>query len=161
MTVTDICTAADIAPRTFHRYFASKDDVVAEPVRRMARIVTAFLGTAPPGPGDTEVLRLAMLELGRFVIGHRDWLTGLRIVVAGSHHLRTAYIGVRPDQEAEIARLVAARRGGSPDWRLRLHAAATVAAFRVWYEGYFRDAPADPLAHLEEILLAVAAPWEK
>ncbi|GAA2503224.1 TetR/AcrR family transcriptional regulator [Winogradskya humida] len=161
VTVTDICAAADIAPRTFHRYFASKEDVVAEPVRLMGRLVIDYLAAAPGGPPDTEVLRLAMLELGRFAIDHHDWLAGLRFVVQGSQHLRVTSVGMRPDQESEIAALVAAR-GPEPrevDWRLRLRVVATVGAFRVWYDEYFRSPPADPLAQLEEILLAVAAEW--
>ncbi|GAA2557852.1 TetR family transcriptional regulator [Winogradskya consettensis] len=161
VTVTDICAAADIAPRTFHRYFASKEDVVAEPVRLMGRLVIDYLAAAPGGPSDTEVLRLAMLELGRFAIDHHDWLAGLRFVVQGSQHLRATSVGMRPDQESEIAALVAARGPGprEVDWRLRLRVVATVGAFRVWYDEYFRSAPADPLAHLEEVLLAVAAEW--
>jgi AcrR family transcriptional regulator len=155
VTVTDICTAADIAPRTFHRYFASKEDVVAEPVRQMAEVVTGAIGSAPADATDAQVLRLAILELGRFAIDHRELLTALRAVVQQSNHLRSSHLGVRPDQEGEIAAQLLSRRDGGTriDWRLRLTVACAVAAFRVWYEDYVhQSAPADPLAHLDEIL---------
>jgi AcrR family transcriptional regulator len=158
VTVTDICTAADIAPRTFHRYFSSKEDVVAEPVRQMAEIVAGSISGAPPEADDAHALRLAILELGRFAVANRELLSALRIVVQQSHHLRDSHLGVRPDQEGEIATELLARRGGGTriDWRLRLRVACGVAAFRVWYEDYVHQgaAPADPLAHLDEILKA-------
>jgi AcrR family transcriptional regulator len=156
--VTDICTAADIAPRTFHRYFVNKEDVVAEPVRQMAEVVTATIAGAPPAATDAGVLRLAILELGRFAIAHRDLLNALRTVIQQSNHLRGSHLGVRPDQEGEIALQLLARRSGGTriEWRLRLTVACAIAAFRVWYEDYVHQsaAPDDPLAHLEEILTA-------
>ena len=160
VTVTDICTAADIAPRTFHRYFASKEDVVAEVVRRMTRVVVEHIAAAPSTIGNAEVLRAAMVELGRFVIAHRDRLLGLRAVVQQSQQLRATHVAVRPDQEAEIAALLAARHPGTVayGWRLRLAVACATAAFRVWYDDYFRDSPADPIGHLDTILAATARP---
>jgi AcrR family transcriptional regulator len=156
VTVTDICAAADIAPRTFHRYFVGKEDVVAEPVRRMAELVAGAISAAPPAADDAHALRLAILELGRYAMDNRALLSALRVVVQQSNHLRDSNLGMRPDQEGEIAaKLLARRQGGTRiDWRLRLTVACAVAAFRVWYEDYVHQpsAPADPLAHLEEIL---------
>jgi hypothetical protein len=67
---------------------------------------------------------------------------------------------VRPDQEASLAARLAARRdpAARPDWRLRLLVACSVAGFRVWYDDYFREAPKDPLAHLERVLDTAVAP---
>ena len=157
VTVHDICTAADIAPRTFHRYFASKDDVVAEPVRRMTRVITDYIAAAPLATPDADVLRLAMLELGRFVIDHKGLLTALRTVVAQSHQLKAAYLGLRPDQDGEIAAQLAARSDlAAAHWRLRLSVACVVAAFRIWHDDYLHDSAADPIGHLDEILSALA-----
>jgi AcrR family transcriptional regulator len=153
VTVQDICAAADIAPRTFHRYFASKDDVVAEPVRRMTGIAFEQIAGAPAAAPDAEVMRLALLAVGGFVVEHRDLLTALRAVALQSTHLRANYPGVRPDQESKLAGELAARAGGDPsDWRRRLLVACAVAGFRVWYEDYFRDDLADPLPHLDRVL---------
>jgi AcrR family transcriptional regulator len=159
VTVQDICAAADIAPRTFHRYFAAKEDVVAEPVRRMTALTHAAIAGAPPGTPDAEVLRAALLGVGRFVVEHRALLTGLRTVALQSSHLRGSQPGVRPDEEAKIADLLAAR-GGPADWRRRLLVACAIAGFRVWYEDYFRETTTtttEPLDHLDEILRAAVA----
>jgi AcrR family transcriptional regulator len=158
VTVADICTAADIAPRTFHRYFGTKEDVVAEPVRRMAGIVSDYLASAPPATPDAEVMRLAMLELGCFAVEQRDWLAALRVVVQQSHHLQASHIGVRPEQEQEITAMLAARHPEAPaDWRLRLLVAYSVAVFRIWYDDHSRAGLADPLGRLEEMLRTVTA----
>ena len=155
VTVQDICTAADIAPRTFHRYFASKDDVVAEPVRRMTAIAFDRIAAAPPGSPDSEVMRVALLAVGRFVVEHRELLTGLRTVALQSSHLRATYPGVRPDQESKLATQLASRDGAdSSDWRRRLLVACSIAGFRVWYEDYFRTDLPDPLSHLDKVLRA-------
>lgn len=151
--MADICAAADIAPRTFHRYFAGKEDVVAEPIRRMAKVVADHVTNAPPGESDVEVLRGAMVALGRFAIENRDLLTALRMVARGSHHFRAAQVG-RPEQEQEheIVTLLAARHPDPTDWPLRLLVACTVAAYRVWYEDFFHLTLDDPIAHLNKIL---------
>jgi AcrR family transcriptional regulator len=160
VTVADICAAADIAPRTFHRYFAGKEDVVAEPIRRMTKVVADHLTEAPAGESDVEVLRGAMLALGRFAIENRDLLTALRMVAQGSHQIRAAHVG-RPEQEQEqeiVARLAARHPYADPaEWPRRLLVACTVAAYRVWYEDYFRLDPDDPIARLDTILAAAFA----
>lgn len=154
VTVQDICAAADIAPRTFHRYFAAKEDVVAEPVRGMTALTHERIAAAPPGTADAEVLRVALLAVGRFVVEHRDLLLGLRTVALQSAHLRGSQPGVRPDEEAQLADRLA-ERGGAVDWRRRLLVGCAIAGFRVWYDDYFRGRTDDPLAHLDEILSAV------
>ncbi|MBB2943961.1 AcrR family transcriptional regulator [Actinoplanes lutulentus] len=157
VTVADICAAADIAPRTFHRYFASKEDVVVEPVRRMTTLLTDHLLASSPEISDADALHQAQREVGRFALEHRELLTALRLVARRSNHLRVSQIALRPEQEAEIATLLAARRpdGDATDWRLRLLVGSSTAAFRVWYEDVFTSEQPDPMAHLDTILNAI------
>ena len=155
VTVADICAAADIAPRTFHRYFAGKEDVVAEPTRRMARVVADHVTSAPAGQSDVEVMRGAMVALGRFAIENRDWLIALRVVSQGSHHIRAIHVG-RPEQDQEIVALLAARHPDADptEWPRRLLVACSVAAFRVWYDDYLRLNLRDPITRLDTVLTA-------
>ncbi|MEV8514618.1 hypothetical protein [Dactylosporangium sp. NPDC051484] len=131
----------------------------------MSGIGHEHIAAAPPGTPTADVLRLALLAVGRFVVEHRELLTGLRAVVLRSSQLRSSNPGVRPDQEAAFVAQLAARDGAEEskesngtDWRLRLLVACALAGFRVWYEEYLRDTPADPLAYLEEILRAACPP---
>jgi AcrR family transcriptional regulator len=153
VTVADICAAAEIAPRTFHRYFASKDDVIAEPVKEMTGIVARHMTTAPASASDAEVIGPAMHELGGFVVEHADWLRALSRVVDQSAHLRATHLRVTPEREQELLSL----RPGAPGWRRRLMFACATAAFRIWYEDYLRGAFPDALPRLDEMVsLAIA-----
>ncbi|MFI1988754.1 TetR/AcrR family transcriptional regulator [Actinoplanes sp. NPDC020271] len=154
VTVGDICAKADIAPRTFHRYFAGKEDVVAEPVRQMTAITTDYIAAAPAGDDDRAVMREAMTRVARFVVERRELLTALRTVAQQSAHLKVSQVVVRTDSDPNIAALLAARHPGADpdDWRRRLVVGCATAAFRVWYEDCLRGGLPDPMAHLEAIL---------
>lgn len=154
VTVGDICAKAEIAPRTFHRYFASKEDVVAEPVRQMTALTTEYIAAAPPGDDDRAVLRAAMTRLAEFVVERRELLTALRTVAQNSAHLRVSQVMVRTDGDPNIAALLAARHPGADpaDWRRRLLVGCATAAFRVWYEDFLPGTLPDPLAHLASVL---------
>src|SRR3954471_18914588 len=81
VTVADICAAADIAPRTFFRYFPTKDDVLAEPSRVMADRMADEIAAAPGGLADPEALRRALRGRGEYVVQEGELLTGyLRVV---------------------------------------------------------------------------------
>lgn len=158
VTVADICAAAEIAPRTFHRYFTGKEDVVAEPLHRMTKVVADHITGAPRGESDVAVLRGAMVALGRFAIANRDLLIALRLVAQGSQHIRATHVG-RPDQEQEIVALLAARHPHADPaaWPRRLLVACTVAAYRIWHEDHLQLAFDDPITRLETILTVVFA----
>jgi AcrR family transcriptional regulator len=155
VTVADICAAADIAPRTFFRYFASKDELLAQPSREMADRVAAHLAAAPADLDDAEVLRQAMRELGRYVVEDRDRLSSFFRVLATVTAERPSPITRLADGERRLVEQLLARRPGAVvDWRTRLLVARSVAAFRVWLEDFRTGIDGDPLAHLDEVLAA-------
>jgi AcrR family transcriptional regulator len=160
VTVADICAAAEIAPRTFHRYFAGKEDVVAEPVRRMADLVAEHLSDAPADLSDAAALQKAIHELGVFVLDHGQWLGALRTVIQQSNHLRAAHQGVPPEREQDLSSRLAARQpgGGEPTWQQRLLVACSVAAFRIWYDDYLRGGLDEPLERLDAMMATVSRP---
>jgi AcrR family transcriptional regulator len=154
VTVADICAAADIAPRTFFRYFPTKDDVLAEPSRQMAERMAAFVAAAPAGLGDAEVLDRAMRQLAEFVVADRERMGRFFRVLDTVSRDRPSPIMRLTDAERRLVEQLAGRRPGSPapDWRTRLLVARAVAAFRVWLDDFRTDAAEDPLAHLDEVL---------
>jgi AcrR family transcriptional regulator len=155
VTVADICAAADIAPRTFFRYFASKDDVLVEPSRVMADRVAADFVSAPDGMDDDAVLRWALRRLGEYVVDEGDRLAGLlRVLAEVSRERGSSPIARLSDQERRLTEQLVARRGGAVDWRSRLLVARAVAAFRVWLDDFRAGVGGDPLGHLDEVLAA-------
>jgi AcrR family transcriptional regulator len=156
VTVNDICAAAQIAPRTFFRYFPTKDDVLAEPARDMAERVAEFVTAAPAELADAEVLELAMRQLGRYVLIERSRLAAFLRVAGEVSTLRPPPLMRLADGERELVEQLLRRRpaGSSPDWRTRLLVARAVAAFRVWLGDLAAGTVPDPLQHLDEILTA-------
>jgi AcrR family transcriptional regulator len=156
VTVVDICAAADIAPRTFFRYFPTKDDVLAEPSRVMAERMAAFVGAAPAELDDAEVLRGAIRQLGEFVVTDRERMGRFFRVLDTVSRDRPSPIMRLTDAERRLVEQLAGRRPGSPapDWRTRLLVARAVAAFRVWLDDFRAEVAGDALAHLDEILAA-------
>jgi AcrR family transcriptional regulator len=161
VTVADICAAARIAPRTFFRYFPAKEDVLVEPVREMTAQMEASIREAPEDLPDDEVLRLALRGLGEYCLAQRQRLRDFFRVATDASALRASPLTALSAQERRLAEVLA-RRHSSPapvTWRERLRAARAVAAFRIWMDDIWSEAalraePADPLAHLDEVLAA-------
>jgi AcrR family transcriptional regulator len=156
VTVADICAAAEIAPRTFFRYFPTKDDVLAEPARVMAVRVTAALAAAPAELGDAEALTRALRELGEYVVTEGARMAVFFRVAAASAAVRSSPFLHLSGRERELTeQLVARRAGPAPaDWRTRLLVARAVAAFRIWLDDLVAGDQPDPLAHLDAVLAA-------
>ncbi|WP_211359747.1 TetR family transcriptional regulator [Actinocorallia herbida] len=161
VTVADICASADIGRRTFHRYFASKEDLLGVPVQEMAERLTDALGAVPDGTSDAAALRAALTEIARYVLTHRAQLDLYRRITATSRTLRLSAFGHFPEQEQELTRRLTARRGetGPPSLTTRLLVARAVAAFRVWLERVLETgvSGADALALFDEAF--DADPW--
>ena len=164
VTVADICAAASIAPRTFFRYFAAKEDLLTEPLREMNEQLAALVAAAPPELADAEVLRQALRELGGSVLEQRERLARVFAVVARVSAVRSSPVLMLSVQERQLAERLVARRGGAspPDWRTRLLVARALAAFRIWLDDAMgadrgltsADHP-DPAGHLDELLATI------
>lgn len=156
VTVADICQAAQIAPRTFFRYFPSREDVLAEPAREMGAHLTAAIAATPPEVGDAEALDQALRSLARYVVTHQDRLAlFLQVAAASSASRPSPFLHLAARERAVVERLVARRGAPLPaDWRTRLVVARGVAAFRIWLDDLMAGDLADPLGHLDQVLTA-------
>ena len=157
VTVADICAAAGIAPRTFFRYFAAKEDLLTEPVREMNEQLAGFLAAEPLELPDTQVLRRALGRLGGHVLENRDRLARVLGVVASVTAVRSSPVLMLSVQERQLAERLTARRGGSgpADWRTRLLVARALAAFRIWLDDVITGGHPDPAGHLDEVLATI------
>jgi AcrR family transcriptional regulator len=62
-TVEQIAAVADVSPRTFSRYFVTKDAVVLAIVYELVEMVSAELPRQPPGISDFEALCRAHVQV--------------------------------------------------------------------------------------------------
>jgi AcrR family transcriptional regulator len=106
-TVEQIANVADVSPRTFSRYFPSKDAVFVAVLDDLANAVAAELRTLPASLGPFEAMRVA---LGAVVVRARDTpfgafspdrFTRIVKVVTSSDALRRAAIEYRGPQVVE------------------------------------------------------------
>ncbi|WP_319446782.1 MULTISPECIES: TetR/AcrR family transcriptional regulator [unclassified Mycobacterium] len=106
-TVEQIAAAADVSPRTFSRYFPSKDAVFVAVLDDVADAVATELDTLPTSLGPFEAMRVA---LGAVVARARDTpfgafspdrFTRIVQVVTSSDSLRRAAIEYRGPQVVE------------------------------------------------------------
>jgi AcrR family transcriptional regulator len=123
-TVEQIAAAADVSPRTFSRYFATKDAVVLTLIEDYVEQVTLELASVPPGVGPLEALRLAhVATLTRVATRPAGRLSEDRIVlmlrvINASDALRQAAF----DYKHEPSHVFVAQRLGVPvdDRRVQL-----------------------------------------
>ncbi|HEX5782224.1 MAG TPA: TetR family transcriptional regulator [Solirubrobacteraceae bacterium] len=93
-TVEEIAAAADVAPRTFFRYFPAKVDVLfADHPEEMA-LVRATLAARPADEPVVEAVRRAVLEgIGKAVAEPSHFLTRSRIVATvPAAHAHSRYL---------------------------------------------------------------------
>jgi AcrR family transcriptional regulator len=154
VSVDEICAAADVAPRSFFRYFPAKEEVLLEPVREMSGRFLSGISAAPDGLDDDAVLAFALHGVAEHVLEHWDRLAVFFRVAAETEAFRASPAGQLGRSERELAdRLLQRRPDPSPGaWRTRLRVGRAVAGFRVWLEDVRTSDVADPLGHLDEVL---------
>ena len=62
-TVDQIAAVADVSPRTFSRYFATKDAVVMALIDDLVEAIAVELGRQPAGLSELEALRAAHVDM--------------------------------------------------------------------------------------------------
>jgi AcrR family transcriptional regulator len=151
VTVEDICAAAEVSPRTFFNYFATKDEAVfaleVDPADVRQRIIDR--------PGDEEPLdaiRAVFADLLADLVERETWRERTLLLrerpglASRSGHVRRAH------QQA-IADAIAARTGRSTnDLYVRTTSAAMHATLRAAVECWHPDGDQDILAILNQAI---------
>ncbi len=160
-TVEQVAERADVSPRTFFRYFDSKEDVLCPLDVHDAPI--AEIVAQPSTASDVEAVGAAFMAVAPVLepMAERLWL--LRDALASSAALRGRDFDQRQLAEDQIAIALARRRAlPEPDRRARLGATLGFAVVRRAMSGWL-DLPAGtPLAEVldDEIrLVATVVGW--
>jgi AcrR family transcriptional regulator len=147
VTVADIARTADVAPRTVHRYFPDKQEMLFAEEGEFRDVMITVLTGAPPDASGPALVRAVLDVLVERLEHRRDAMVARQQLIESSPALRARDI----TKHAEIEDLVAehlARRWGvtvdtdvRPRWWAGAGMACFVAAKRVWLTegGRLRD----------------------
>ncbi len=156
-TVEDIADAVDVSARTFHRYFASKEEVLFfDAAERRARFA-AFLDGRPAGEPLLDSLRAAAHDLTDAFLGDpADDRRRLQLI-RSSVTLRAQNLHHTDLLSQLVAEFAAARLSiDAHDPLPRLLGACTIAALRTARERSLGASPADPHAEIDRCFDLVA-----
>jgi len=146
VTVEDIATACDVSPRTFFRYFASKEDALFSESDAQKQHLLASLAEQPPELSPLDALHAAMRELASAYVDERAALRQRHRIVRGTESLRSRAAERQQRWESDLVEQLR-RSPAAKKWRdldLRLMVAATTAALRVAVEEWIeRDEASD------------------
>ena len=158
-TVEQIAEAALISPRTFFRYFSSKEDVVLARGREGMTLAARSLAERPSDEPVIESLRAVVEVVAHLRDSDRErHLAWLRLVTT-TPPLAAAFLELLHATERMLREFVATRLGLSPADRLpRLVAAGFGTSFRVAAETWLEsDGAEDLMAIVRENLEALVA----
>jgi AcrR family transcriptional regulator len=147
VTVDDIVAAAGTSPRTFFRYFATKEEVVLDFERRLQERLLVALRERPPAEGAVEALRQAYIATSHVEPADRDRVLQVGRILEAAPALRARANGERFTDDQPALEEVAHRLGtDAKDVQVRVIVAAmgAVAAteFRAWVQSGGKGNPA-------------------
>jgi AcrR family transcriptional regulator len=133
VTVEQIAAAADIAPRTFFRYFDSKEDALLDDHAERLALLRATLQARPATEGPLTAVRTAILGVVGDLEEHGDRMLSKARLMEASPGLRALSLERMGDFERTIAEALAARSGVDldADFRPFVIAGAVCTAMRV------------------------------
>jgi AcrR family transcriptional regulator len=155
-TIDELCARADVARRTFFRYFSSKEDVLLARLRVDIRTVEETFQHAPAAERLDALLARAVESV---VTDHEAFARFAEVVLAVPA-LRALYLGMLANFEDALRELVARRLQIRPhDERARLIAAAAVTGYRVGLETWMTMQPRpDPSPVLQRSMTTLLWP---
>jgi len=138
VTVADIAAEADIAPRTFHRYFPDKVELLFAHDQELRETVRVALEQDPPGADPVIVMRSVLTAIGAHLGDrHAELLTRDRLLMEVPV-LRNRELAKRAATEHLVAEHLARRLGVviDQDVRPRWWAGVAFATFTAGYQAW-------------------------
>lgn len=159
-TVDEIAEAVEVSPRTFFRYFGSKEDVATSLQRQQFVEVYAALDARPPDEPVITALRGACVEVLRAY--EEDATENLQFacvtqLVQESPAVMARSLEICAEQLDELSRRVAARMGVDPiaDPRPKLVASVASAALQVAVRAWRENEPDQKVSDLADRAFAL------
>jgi AcrR family transcriptional regulator len=133
VTVDDIAAAANVSPRTFFRYFGSKEAVLFADREELLALMREAISARPAGEHPLLALRSALIVATEHTAQHQDdYLRRARLAQDGAAIASYQRAVLQPAWEDMFTEAVAQRLGTDPlvDPRPRLLAGAAIAVMQ-------------------------------
>lgn len=145
-TIDDIATAADIAPRTFFSYFATKEDVVLTHYADRLQRITTELEQRPAEEAPWEALRAAFMVVASDYQRERQDLIRRFTVMATTPSVQARNLQLQAGWEDTLAQSLARRVSDTAHPAdPRLLAGAALAGMRASLHQWFTTGHRTPL----------------
>jgi AcrR family transcriptional regulator len=136
-TVEEIAAAVEVSPRTFFRYFGSKEDVLFGYEEDQVAELRRMIRDCPTAATDLSALEEVLLTFANYLAEERQPLLIRATLVAQNPRLRERSLRVLRSWELTLADELALQAGmDAPDLSLLVLAASSMAAInvaaRVW-----------------------------
>lgn len=137
-TVDQIAGAVDVSPRTFFRYFTSKDHLVYWYHDQNEETMLETLASRPPGEPPfasmTHALRALLQDMRDATPTDTERFLKVRRLMDATPQLAAHWIGRSVETERRLVEAIATRRGVDPDPLSHLIVTFALAAMRVGFE---------------------------
>ena len=143
-TVEEVAQAAGVSRRSFFRYFASKDDLLAQNVVHYGVALTAAITACPATFTPLEIVRETVLSVAKQSVAHPRTRQVIDISER-SASARQAHLSRLMEVEERVAQAFAARlkNAAKDDLKPRLLAGLTITCVNVaimsWHKGENQD----------------------
>ena len=111
VTVEQIAAAADVAPRTFFRYFDSKEDALLADHPERLELLRETLKSRPASEGPLTAVRTAILDVAGDLEDHKELMLCKVQLMEHNPTLRGRSLEMMGDLERMIAEALAERTG--------------------------------------------------
>ena len=142
-TVEEIADACEVSPRTFFRYFPTKEDVLFGDSEQRSSALIETLAAQPLDLAPLEAIHAAMRGVAFNYIEERDVLAARAKVVQNSPGLRAYKVEHQRGWEealvAELGRRSRSSGGSLTPYDLRLLTSVSMAAFRAAFDTWLDD----------------------
>ena len=160
-TVEEIVEACDVSPRTFFRYFPTKEALLLSDADEKCQLLVTGLLERPAGESPLRSIRESLVENLASLDHDRPRLLLQSRIMAESPGLRTYKIERQQSWEEAIFQALLTREAATPGsghstFELRLVASTAIAALRAAVETWLEDG-GDVIALVDDAFARIAA----
>src|SRR5437899_1150762 len=156
-TVEQIAAAVEVSPRTFFRYFRSKDDVLFGYEEDQLAELRRIIRDCPTAATDLSALEEVLLTFANYLAEEHQPLLTRATIVAQHSRLRERSLRVQRSWELTLADELARQAGmDSPDLGLLVLAASSMGALNVAVRVWQSSGGQGSLVHVAKRALELA-----